>query len=32
MERRRMLQPTRFLSELPDGLYDELRIKRSYGW
>jgi DNA helicase-2/ATP-dependent DNA helicase PcrA len=27
-----MLQQTRFLSELPDGLYDELKIKRSYGW
>jgi DNA helicase II / ATP-dependent DNA helicase PcrA len=27
-----MLQPTRFLQELPSDLYDELRIKRSYGW
>jgi DNA helicase-2/ATP-dependent DNA helicase PcrA len=27
-----MLQPTRFLSELSDDLYDELRIKRSFGW
>ena len=27
-----MLQPTRFLSELDESLYDELRIKRSYGW
>jgi DNA helicase-2/ATP-dependent DNA helicase PcrA len=27
-----MLQPTRFLQELPNNLYDELRIKRSYGW
>ena len=27
-----MLQPSRFLSELPEHLYDELRIKRSYGW
>jgi DNA helicase-2/ATP-dependent DNA helicase PcrA len=27
-----MLQPSRFLQELPSDLYDELRIKRSYGW
>jgi len=27
-----MLQPTRFLQELPNDLYDELRIKRSFGW
>ncbi|WP_438479855.1 ATP-dependent helicase [Oleiharenicola lentus] len=27
-----MLQPSRFLMELPSHLYDELRIKRSYGW
>jgi DNA helicase-2/ATP-dependent DNA helicase PcrA len=27
-----MLQPTRFLQELPTDLYDELRIKRSFGW
>ncbi len=27
-----MLSPSRFLQELPDDLYDELRIKRSYGW
>ena len=27
-----MLQPTRFLQELPSDLYDELRIKRSFGW
>ena len=27
-----MLSPSRFLTELPDGLYDELRIKRSFGW
>ena len=27
-----MLAPSRFLQELPNGLYDELRIKRSYGW
>jgi DNA helicase-2/ATP-dependent DNA helicase PcrA len=27
-----MLSPSRFLQELPDDLYEELRIKRSYGW
>src|SRR3954468_18453178 len=27
-----MLQASRFLTELPEGLFDELRIKRSYGW
>ena len=27
-----MLSPSRFLMELPNDLYDELRIKRSYGW
>ncbi len=27
-----MLQPSRFLLELPKDLYDELRIKRSWGW
>jgi DNA helicase-2/ATP-dependent DNA helicase PcrA len=27
-----MLAPSRFLQELPSELYDELRIKRSYGW
>ena len=27
-----MLTPSRFLQELPDNLYEELRIKRSYGW
>ncbi len=27
-----MLAPSRFLQELPNDLYDELRIKRSYGW
>ena len=27
-----MLTPSRFLQELPDDLYEELRIKRSYGW
>jgi DNA helicase-2/ATP-dependent DNA helicase PcrA len=27
-----MLAPSRFLQELPSDLYDELRIKRSYGW
>jgi DNA helicase-2/ATP-dependent DNA helicase PcrA len=27
-----MLTPSRFLEELPEGLYEELRIKRSYGW
>jgi DNA helicase-2/ATP-dependent DNA helicase PcrA len=27
-----MLAPSRFLTELPDDLYDELKIKRSYGW
>lgn len=27
-----MLQPSRFLLELPNHLYDELRIKRSWGW
>ena len=27
-----MLSPSRFLSELDEDLYDELRIKRSYGW
>ena len=31
-ERRRMLNPSRFLDELPEDLYEELRIKRSYGW
>jgi DNA helicase II / ATP-dependent DNA helicase PcrA len=27
-----LLQPTRFLQELPSHLYDELRIKRTFGW
>lgn len=27
-----MLQPSRFLQELPNDLYEELRIKRSWGW
>ena len=27
-----MLTPSRFLQELPDDLYENLRIKRSYGW
>lgn len=27
-----MLQPSRFLQELPNHLYEELRIKRSWGW
>ena len=27
-----MLTPSRFLQELPANLYEELRIKRSYGW
>ena len=27
-----MLTPSRFLTELDDSLYEELRIKRSYGW
>lgn len=27
-----MLTQSRFLQELPDDLYEELRIKRSYGW
>jgi DNA helicase-2/ATP-dependent DNA helicase PcrA len=27
-----MLQPSRFLMELPSDLYDELRIKRTWGW
>ena len=27
-----MLTPSRFLQELPDDLYEELKIKRSYGW
>jgi len=27
-----MLTPSRFLTELDDDLYEELRIKRSYGW
>ncbi|MBA3850555.1 MAG: DNA helicase UvrD, partial [Opitutus sp.] len=27
-----MLQASRFLLELPNNLYDELRIKRSWGW
>ena len=27
-----LLTPSRFLQELPDDLYDKLRIKRSYGW
>jgi len=27
-----MIQPTRFLQELPSDLYDELRIKRTFGW
>ena len=27
-----MLAPSRFLQELPSDLYDELRIKRSFGW
>ena len=27
-----MLTQSRFLTELSDDLYEELRIKRSYGW
>ncbi|MBI3887016.1 MAG: ATP-dependent helicase [Opitutae bacterium] len=27
-----MLTPSRFLQELPEDLYENLRIKRSYGW
>lgn len=27
-----MLNPSRFLEELDENLYEELRIKRSYGW
>ena len=27
-----MLSPSRFLTELDEDLYEELRIKRSYGW
>jgi len=27
-----MLAPSRFLQELPSDLYDEPRIKRSFGW
>jgi DNA helicase-2/ATP-dependent DNA helicase PcrA len=27
-----MLQPSRFLSELPEALYEQITIKRSYGW
>jgi DNA helicase II / ATP-dependent DNA helicase PcrA len=27
-----MLTPSRFLQELPEDLYEELRIKRSWGW
>jgi DNA helicase-2/ATP-dependent DNA helicase PcrA len=27
-----MLTPSRFLEELDEDLYEELRIKRSYGW
>ncbi|MBP6864042.1 MAG: ATP-dependent helicase [Candidatus Didemnitutus sp.] len=27
-----MLQQSRILTELPNNLYDELRIKRSWGW
>ncbi|MBA4137803.1 MAG: DNA helicase UvrD [Opitutus sp.] len=27
-----MLSPSRFLLELPNNLYEELRIKRSWGW
>jgi DNA helicase-2/ATP-dependent DNA helicase PcrA len=27
-----MLAPSRFIQELPENLYEELRIKRSYGW
>ena len=27
-----MLRPSRFLQELPNDLYDELRIKRTFGW
>lgn len=30
--RRRMLTPSRFLEELDEGLYENLRIKRGYGW
>ena len=26
------LSPSRFLQEQPSDLYDELRIKRSFGW
>ncbi len=27
-----MLQPSRFLTELPEELYEQITIKRSYGW
>jgi DNA helicase-2/ATP-dependent DNA helicase PcrA len=27
-----MLNPSRFLTELPSHLYDTLRIKRQFGW
>jgi DNA helicase-2/ATP-dependent DNA helicase PcrA len=27
-----MRSPSRFLQELPEDLYEELRIRRSYGW
>ena len=27
-----MLQQSRFLQELPEDLYEELRIKRTFGW
>jgi DNA helicase-2/ATP-dependent DNA helicase PcrA len=27
-----MFTQSRFLQELPDDLYEELRIKQSYGW
>jgi DNA helicase-2/ATP-dependent DNA helicase PcrA len=27
-----MLTPSRFLEELDEDLYEELRIKRGYGW
>ena len=27
-----MLNPSRFLEELDENLYEELRIKRTYGW
>ena len=27
-----MLSPSRFIQELPSNLYDELRIKRNWGW